>query len=130
MRCHQGPGSCRAREARAPVVANAEENLMWAMGAPRTWVITAALMLAIGVAACAADEDTSAPGELPSTEPAAIPSEGAEGLAEAPKEAAEEPLGFDADSPAELAKESPDGPGSPAAEPEEDEEEAPEADRE
>ncbi len=122
-----------SREARAPVGANAEENLMRAMGAPRTRAITAALMLAIGVAACAADEDTNAPGELPSAEPAAAPSEGAEGPAEAPKEAAEETPwtpGFDADSPAELAKESPDGPGSPAAEPEEDEEEAPEADRE
>ena len=67
-------------------------------------------MLAIGVGACAADEDTSAPGELPSAEPAAL-SEGAEG------------------GPAEPAKESPDGSGPPAAEPEE-EEEAPEADRE
>ncbi len=74
---------------------------MRAMGAPRTWALTAALMLAIGVAACAADEDTSAPGEFPSAELAA-PSEGAE--------------------------ESPDGWGLPAAEPEE--EEAPEADRE
>ncbi len=103
---------------------------MRAMGALRTRAITAALMLAIGVAACAADEDTSRPGELPSAEPAAALSEGAEGPAEASKEAAEEPHGFDAGSPAELAKESPDGPGSPAAEPEEDEEEAPEADRE
>ena len=79
---------------------------MLAMGAPRTWAITAALMLAIGVVACAADEDTSAPGELPNAEPAAV-SEGAEG-------------------PAEPAKEAPDGSGPPAAE----EEEAPEADRE
>ena len=122
-------GQLPSREARAPVGANAQENLMRAMGAPRTRAITAALMLAIGVAACAADEDTSAPGELPSAEPAA-PSEGAEGPAEAPKEAAEETPWFDAGSPAELAKESLDGPGSPAAEPEEDEEEAPEADRE
>ncbi len=88
---------------------------MRAMGAPRTRAITAALMLAIGVAACAADEDTGAP---------------AEGPTEAPKEAAEETPWFDAGSSAELTKESPDGPGSPAAEPEEDEEEAPEADRE
>ncbi len=116
------------REARAPVVANAEENLMRAMGAPRTWAITAALMLAIGVAACAADEDTSAPGELPSAEPAAAPSEGAEGPAEAPKEAAEETPRFEAGPLAEPAKESPDGSGLPAAEPEE--EEAPESDRE
>ncbi len=102
---------------------------MWAAGASRTLVITAALMLAIGVAACAADEDTSAPGELPSAEHAA-PYEGAEGPAEAPKEAAEETPWtprFDAGSPAELAKESPDGSGPPAAESEE--EEAPEADR-
>jgi hypothetical protein len=92
-------------------VANVEENLMLAMGAPRTRAITAALMLAIGVAACAADEDTSAPGEPPSAEAAAL-SEGAEG-------------------PAEPAKEAPDGSGPPAAEPEEEEEEeAPEADRE
>ncbi len=89
-------------------MAHAEENLMRAMGAPRTWALTAALMLAIGVVACAADEDTSAPGELPSAEPAAL-SEEVEG-------------------PAEPAKESPDGSGAPAAEPEE--EEAPEADRE
>jgi hypothetical protein len=74
---------------RAPVATNAEENLMRAMGAPRTRAITAALMLATGVAACSADEDTSAPGELPSAEPAAL-SEGAEVPAEAPKEAAEE----------------------------------------
>ncbi len=81
---------------------------MLAMGAPRTRAITAALMLAIGVAACAADEDTSALGELPSTE-FAVPSEGAEG-------------------PAEPAEESSDGSGPPAAELEE--EEAPEVDRE
>jgi len=101
---------------------------MRAMGAPRTWALTAALMLAIGVAGCAADEDTSAPGEFPSAELAA-PSEWAEGPAEAPKEAAEDFPSFDAGPPAEPAKESPDGPGPPAAEPEE-EEEAPEADRE
>ncbi len=106
-------GQLPSREARALVVANAEENLMRAMGAPRTRAITAALMLAIGVAACAADEDTSAP---------------AEGPAEAPKEAAEETPGFEAGPPAEPAKESPDRSGPPAAEPEE--EEAPEADRE
>jgi hypothetical protein len=118
------------------------------MGAPRTRAITAALMLAIGVAACAADDDTSAPGDLPSVEPAA-PSEGADWPAEAPeeaadktpwfeagppaeapKEAAEETPGFEAGPPAEPAKEYPDASGSPAAEPEEEEEEAPEADRE
>ncbi len=104
---------------------------MRAMGAPRTWALTTALMLAIGVAGCTADEDTSAPGEFPSVEPAA-PSEWAEGPAEAPTEAAEEIPRFDAGPPAEPAKESPDGPGPPAAEPEEEEEEeeAPEADRE
>ncbi len=110
-------------------MANAEENLMRAMGAPRIRAITAALILAIGVAACGADEDTSAPGEIPSAEPAA-PSEKAGAPAEAPKEAAEVIPWSDAGSSAELAKESPDGSGSPAAEPEEDEEEAPEADRE
>ena len=112
---------------RAPVVANAEENLMRAMGAPRTRAITAALMLATGVAACSADEDTSAPGEIPSAEPAA-PSEKVGGPVEAPEEAAEETPGFESGSPAEPAKESPDGLGPPAGEPEE--EEAPESDRE
>ncbi len=102
---------------------------MRAMGAPRTRAITAALMLAIGVAACA-DDDASAPGELLSAEPAAPSFEGAEGPAEAPKAAAEEIPGFEAGPPAEPAKESPDGSGAPAAEPEEEEEEAPEADRE
>ncbi len=75
---------------------------MRAMGASRTLVVTAALMLAIGVAACA-DDDASAPGELPSAEPAA-PSEGAEGPAEAPKEAAEETPGFETGPPAEPAE--------------------------
>ncbi len=96
------------------------------MGASRTLVVTAALMLAIGVAACA-DDDASAPSELPSAEPAA-PSEWGEGPAEAPKAAAEEIPGFEAGPPAEPAKESPDGSGAPAAEPEEEED--PEADRE
>ncbi len=110
---------------RAPVVANVEENLMRAMGAPRTRAITAALILAIGIAACGADEDTSAPGEIPSAEPTA-PSEKAGAPAEAPEEAAEETP--EAGPPAEPAKESPGGSGPPAAEPEEEEEEAPEAD--
>ena len=118
-------GQLPSGEARAAVGANAGENLMWAMGAHRTRAISAALMLAIGVAACGADEDTSAPGQLPSAEPAA-PSERAEEPAEAPKEAAEGTP--EADPPAEPANESPDPSGPPAAEPEE--EEAPEADRE
>ncbi len=99
---------------------------MRAMGASRTLVVTAALILAAGVTACA-DDDTSAPGELPSAEPAA-PSEWGEGSAEVPKAAAEEIPGFEAGPPAEPAKESPDGSGPPAAEPEEEED--PEADRE
>ncbi len=102
---------------------------MRAMGAPRTWVITAALMLAMGVAACTADEDTSAPGELPSAESAA-PSEWAEETGDTPKVALEEIPWFEASPPAESAKESPDESDPPAAEPEEDEEKAPEADRE
>ncbi len=101
---------------------------MRAMGASRTLVVTAALMLAIGVAACAADEDASAPGELPSAEPS-DPSEWGESPPEAPKAAAEETPGIDAGPLAEPAKESPDGSGPPAAEPEEEEED-PEADRE
>ncbi len=101
---------------------------MRAMGAPRTWAITAAQKMASGFAACA-DEYASAPGELPSAEPAA-PSDWGEGLAEAPEAAAEEIPGFEAGPPAEPAKESPDESGPPAAEPEEEEEEAPEADRE
>ncbi len=117
-----------SREARALDVANEEENPMRAAGVFRTLVVTAALMLAIGVAACA-DDDASAPGELPSAEPA-VPSERGEWPAEAPKAAAEEIPGFEAGPPAEPAKESPDESGPPAAEPEEDEEEAPEADRE
>ncbi len=99
---------------------------MRAAAASRTWVVTAALMLAAGVSACA-DDDASAPGELPSAEPAA-PSEWGEGLAEAPKAAAEETPGFEAGPPAEPAKESPDESGPPAAEPEEEED--PESDRE
>ncbi len=97
---------------------------MRAPGASRTLVVTAALMLAISVAACA-DDDASAPGELPSAEPAA-PSEWGEWPDEAPKAAAEEIPGFEAGPPAEPAKESPDESGLP----EEEEEEAPEADRE
>ena len=120
VRAAAEPGGPRA-------VANAEENLMRAMGAPRTRAITAALILAIGIAACGADEDTSAPGEIPSAEPAA-PSEKAGVPAEAPEEAAEETP--EAGPPAEPAKESPGGSGPPAAEPEEEEEEAPEADQE
>ncbi len=100
---------------------------MRAMDASRTRAITAALMLAIGVAACAADENTSAPGELPNAEHAAPP-DWEEWSAEAPKEAAEETPDGEGGPPAEPAEESSNGPGPPAAEPEE--EEAPEADRE
>ncbi len=81
---------------------------MRAASASRTLVVTSALMLAVGVAACA-DDDASEPATLSGVE------------AVAPPEAAE--------GPAEPAKESPDGSGPPAAEPEE-EEEAPETDRE
>ena len=90
-------------------------------------IVTAALMLAVGVAACA-DDDASEPAKLSGVEAAARP-EGAEETGEAPKEAVEEAPGGEAGLPAKPAKESPDGSGSPAAEPEE-EEEAPETDRE
>ena len=94
--------------------------------ASRTLVVTAALMLAVGVAACA-DDDASEPAKLSGVESAARP-EGAEETGEAPKEAVEEAPGGEAGLPAKPAKESPDGSGPPAAEPEE--EEAPETDRE
>ncbi len=98
-------------------------------GTSRTLVVTAALMLAIGVAACA-DDDASEPAKLSDVEAAARP-EGAEEIGEAPKEAVEEAPGGEGGSPAEPAKESADGSGSPAAEPEEEEEEeTPEVDRE
>ena len=80
---------------------------MRASGAFRTLVVTAALMLAVGVAACA-DDDASEPADFSGAE-AAAPSEGTEG-------------------PAEPAKETPYEWDLPAAEPEE--EEAPEAERE
>ncbi len=101
---------------------------MRAAGASRTLVITAALMLAIGVAACA-DDDASEPATLSGVEAVARP-EGAEETGGAPKEAVEEAPGGEAGPPAEPAKESADGSGSPAAEPEEgeEEEEAPEVD--
>ena len=101
---------------------------MRTMGASRTLVITAALMLAIGVAACA-DDDASEPARLSGVE-AAVRPEGAEETGGAPKEAVEEAPGGEAGPPAEPAKESADGSGPPAAEPEEEEEEAPEVDRE
>ncbi len=99
---------------------------MRAMGASRTLVITAALMLAVGVAACA-DDDASEPAKLSGVE-AVAPPEGAEETGGAPKEAVGEAPGGEAGSAAEPAKESPDGSGPAAAEPEE--EEAPEAKRE
>ena len=89
-----------------------------ATGAFRTWVVTAALMLVIGIAACA-DDDASAPGEFSTAAPADT-YDWAEEPAEAPEEAAEEKAG----SAAEPAKESPDGSGPP------EDEEAPEAERE
>jgi len=97
---------------------------MRAAGAFRTLVITTALMLVVGVAACA-DDDASEPAKLSAVEAAARP-EGAEETGEAPKEAVEEAPGGEAGPPAEPARESPDGSGPP----EEEEEEAPEADRE
>ncbi len=99
---------------------------MRAAGAFRTLVVTAALMLAVGVVACA-DDDASEPTKLSDVEAAARP-EVAEETGEAPKEAVEEAPSGEAGPPAEPEKESPVGSGSPAAEPEE--EEAPEADRE
>ncbi len=99
---------------------------MRAAGASRTLVVTAALTLAVGVAACA-DDDASEPAKLFGVEAAARP-EGAEETGEAPKEAVEEAPSGEAGPPAEPAEESPEGSGSPAAEPEE--EEAPEADQE
>ena len=89
-----------------------------ATGAFRTWVVTAALMLAIGVVACA-DDDASAPGEFSSAEPTDT-YDWAEEPAEAPEEAAEKKAG----STAEPEEDSPDGSGPP------EEEEAPEAERE
>ena len=119
-------GRLPSREARAPDVAKEEKNPMRAAGASRTLVVTAALMLAIGVAACA-DNDASEPAKLSGVETAARP-EGAEETGGAPKEAVEEAPGGEGGPPAESARESPDGSGPPAPEPEE--EEAPEADRE
>lgn len=102
---------------------------MRAAGASRTLVITAVLMLAIGVAACA-DDDASEPARLSGVEEAARPA-GAEETGGAPKEAVEEAPGGEGGSPAEPAKESAYGSGPPEAEPEEgEEEEAPEVDRE
>ncbi len=101
---------------------------MRAASASRTLVIAAALMLAIGVAACA-DDDASEPATLSGVEAAARP-EGAEETGGAPKEAVEEAPAGEGGSPAEPTKESADGSSPPAAEPEEEEEEAPEADRE
>ena len=63
MRCHQGPDGCRVERDRAPDVANEEKNPMRAAGASLTLVITGALMLAAGVAACA-DDDASEPAKL------------------------------------------------------------------
>lgn len=97
-----------------------------ATGAFRTWVVTAALMLVIGVAACA-DDDASAPGEFSSAEPTDT-YDWADEPAEAPEKAAEETPWFEAGSAAEPERESPDGSDPPAAEPED--EEAPEAERE
>ena len=99
---------------------------MRTMGASRTLVITAALMLATNVAACA-DDYASEPTKLSGVE-AVAPAEGAEEIGGAPKEAVEESPGSEGGSAAEPAQESPDESGPPAPEPEE--EEAPEADRE
>ena len=123
---HLRPALVRA-EARPPDVAKQEENPMWAAGASRTLVVTAALMLAVGVAACA-DDDASQPAKLSGVDAAARP-EGAEETGAAPQEAVEEAPGGKAGPPAEPAKESPNGSGPPAAEPE-PEEETREADRE
>ena len=92
---------------------------MRAAGASRTLVITAALMLAIGVAACA-DDDASEPAKLSDVEAAARP-EGAEETGGAPKEAVEEAPGGEGGSPAKPTQASADGSGPPAAEPEEGE---------
>ena len=65
---------------------------MRAAGASRTLVITAVLMLAIGVAACA-DDDASEPARLSGVEEAARPEAAEETGGGPPEEAGETPAG-------------------------------------